>query len=626
MPRLPSPTPLPADACAPRLAAGDTANLPVDDTLCPGGALDANHLRHLLKAALPDKSQHKAAGWFGQTDFLLTRSHVDEDQDAYHDALFITVWKRWDFWLALSPTESVPAHVLTQAWARLRQGTQPIATDGLVRQYRAYDDAGHPGPWQPLPAHAPAASPAADALAACTDGWQEVLAYWRLAEGQRRAGRPLRERLHATLTLARIEALTLLPIFTARYNDWSDPERNGWWEGDVWVGARQPGQQGGHQWGRALKFSWRNGSESAGDPEDDAHACYQIDMTPGDAAPEGTAHPHGLRISYSQRQSAPREPLPHHAVQHMQHLLEQFTTLEQCLHAAYAQERQALHAAPFASDAPPLPRLPPFAPHEADADVFGPTLMALSNDWQAHGRAHATRVRERWQRQADAGPGAADAPADTEGGTAGHQAPAYPPLPTDPRGPQAGAVLQLARTVQALADDELSARFHRRFAFAPHVYAHHAARAGRAVDVLQWLTDGRLLARVASTDPVQEHAWWQVSADTLRLSPMAAPPGVPLPSATVTTAHGLQVQGDAEGDLHGLAEDGTALWRHHIGGAILAVAVAPDGHTLAVGSASGYLVLLGKGSGTDPALLSTSRYAELRRFIFWADAPGPLAW
>ena len=36
--------------------------------------------------------------------------------------------------------------------------------------------------------------------------------------------------------------------------------------------------------------------------------------------------------------------------------------------------------------------------------------------------------------------------------------------------------------------------------------------------------------------------------------------------------------------------------------------------------------LLRKGSGTDPALLSTSRYAELRRFIFWADASSPLAW
>ena len=50
---------------------------------------------------------------------------------------------------------------------------------------------------------------------------------------------------------------------------------------------------------------------------------------------------------------------------------------------------------------------------------------------------------------------------------------------------------------------------------------------------------------------------------------------------------------------------------HH---SIRSIAMAPDGHALAVGTAGGYLVLLRKGSGTDPALLSTSRYAELRRF------------
>ena len=656
--------PPPASAVKPALF--QEPGLPVDDGLCAGDAMDAAQLRRLLQAALPDKSQHKAAGWFGQTDFLLTRSHVDEDQDAYHDALFITLWKRWDFWLALPPAENAPTHALAQAWARLRSGVPPPppGADGLVRQYRAYDSTGQPGAWQPLPAQAGAGDAAAGALAACGEGWRKVLAYWRLAEGQRRAGRPLRERLHATLTPARIEALTLLPVFTTRYNTWSDPERNGWWEGDVWIGARQPGQQGGHSWGRALKFSWRNGSERAGDPEDDAHACYQIDLTPSDALPEGTAHPNGLRISYSQRQSDPRTPLPNHAVQHMQHLLELFTTLEQRLHAAHAQEQQALHSSGLSGDAPPLPRLPPFAPHEADAEVFGPVLMALSHDWQAHGRAHAARVREHWLKQADAAEAAAALEHGTEpaassaeaaaaavaAAAVGDAVPAHgvapgaaaagtPPVtvpppapvhfmpaqPTDPRGPQAGAVLQLARAVHALADGDLSARFHRRFAFAPHVYAHHAARTGHAVDALQWLEDGRLLARTEPVHPTQAPAWWRVSADAWALSPTAAPANLPA-SCPAATVHGLRVEGDAQGDLHGLAEDGTALWRHHIGGAILAIAAAPDGHTLAVGSASGYLVLLRKGSGTDPALLSTSRYAELRRFIFWADASSPLAW
>lgn len=88
------------------------------------------------------------------------------------------------------------------------------------------------------------------------------------------------------------------------------------------------------------------------------------------------------------------------------------------------------------------------------------------------------------------------------------------------------------------------------------------------------------------------------------LSPTAAPPNLRIvPAARV---HGLRVEGDAQGDLHGLAEDGTALWRHHIGGAILALIAQRRRPRLAVGSASGCLVLLRKGSGTDPALLSTS--------------------
>ncbi len=273
---MPAPT-----ATAARTESND-ADLPLDDTLCPGEAMHGQHLRQLLRAALPDSSHHKAAGWFGQTDFLFTRHHVDEEQDSYHDGLFITLWKRWDFWLAL-PDDATASHgtLLAQTWARLRQPAQPVPADGLLRQYRSYDSSGRPGPWQPLDADH--ASP--EVQQACTQAWRDVIDYWRRAEGQRRAGRPLRARLHAALTPARVQALTLLPIFTGRYNDWWNPERNGWWQGDIWIGARQPGQQGGRHWGRALKLSWRNGSEAASDEEDDAHACYQIDLVEDDAPP-----------------------------------------------------------------------------------------------------------------------------------------------------------------------------------------------------------------------------------------------------------------------------------------------------------------------------------------------------
>ena len=599
------------------------ADLPLDGTLCPGEAMHGQHLHQLLRAALPDSSHHKAAGWFGQTDFLFTRRHVDEDQDAYHDGLFVTLWKRWDFWLALPDDSTGPGGRLAQAWARLRQDHQPALADGLLRQYRAYDEAGRPGPWQPL--DAPHASP--EALQACTQAWRQVIDYWRRAEGQRRAGRPLRAQLHATLTPARVQALTLLPIFTGRYNDWWNPERNGWWQGDVWIGARQSGHHGSRHWGRALKLSWRNGSEQPGDDEDDAHACYQIDLVEDDTPAQGTAHPPGLRLSYGQRQSDTRRPLTNDAVQHMAQLLQLFTRLEQELYAADAQEQQALQAAPpadatDATDAgPALPRKPPFAPDETDADVFGPAIMALSQAWQSSGRSHATLMREHWAAQAD---GAFPRTGQDAGAPA-------PPMLVDPRMAQATQVLQLARAVQALADADLSARFHRRFAFAPGAFTHHAARDGQAVGPLQWQTDGRLLVCV-TTSPAMMQGWWQLSADGLHITPLSTP----LPAAQATsigasgnaraTAHGLTLQGNDDGDLLGLAEDDSVLWRHHVGGAIGHIAPAPDGYTLAVGTAGGYLVLLHKGSGTDPYLVSNSRYAEARRFIFWGDAPAPLAW
>ncbi|WP_406622513.1 hypothetical protein [Acidovorax sp. SDU_ACID1] len=297
-------------------------DLPQDPALCPGDALSAEHLRQLLRAALPDKGRHKAAGWFGQTDFLLTRSHVDEDQDAYHDALFITLWKRWDFWIAL-PAHA-PGRPLARAWARLRGAATPAAPDTLECQYRRHDGTGRPGSWLPLDAQAPP-----EALQACTEGWHGVLRYWRLAEAQRRAGRPLRARLHALLTPARVEALTRLPVFTGQRIDG--------WEGEAWACTLQPHPHGG----RALRLDWRNGD---GAPED-TRASYQIDLAEG----AGTAHPPGLRISYHQREGDALELLPNDAVEHMDRLLRLFAAVEQ----------QPPDAQTADGPLPALPRTPP---------------------------------------------------------------------------------------------------------------------------------------------------------------------------------------------------------------------------------------------------------------------------
>ena len=74
--------------------------------------------------------------------------------------------------------------------------------------------------------------------------------------------------------------------------------------------------------GRALKLSWRNGTEAPGDPEDDAHGIYQIDIDEARAGPAVAA------FSYAQRQSAPREPLPRSATDHIARLLDFYGRVE----------------------------------------------------------------------------------------------------------------------------------------------------------------------------------------------------------------------------------------------------------------------------------------------------------
>ena len=561
---------------------------------------DAAQLRQLLQLALQGKGQHKARGWWQQLDFLLTRSHVDEDGDAFHDGLFISDWKRHDFWLALAGSEPpLPGHWPQRAWARLRTPRPPASADGLLCQWRAHDPStGRAGPWSALDAQRDAA-----ACEALQHAWSTVLAYWRAAADERHAGWPLRTQLHAALTPARVAALVQLPLFTELYDDWRDPQRAGVWLDELWVGARQAGAPGARRQGAALKLGWRNGQERAGDEPDDAHACYQIELLAVGSPPApGTAHPPGLARSYGQRQSEPREFLPAHAAWHLQALLRLFIQAEARLLAVPPPGHEELHGA-AGDPAPPLalPRLPPFAPNESDAQVLGSALMAASRAWQAAARAYASAQRERWQ------PGAADSQAGP---------------PRDGRTRQAPAVLQLARRVQALGDADLHQRFRHRFTFAPAAYAEHAARHAHAVRALRWLDGQRLLAWVARDGAP---ACWQFDVHRLRLQP--AEGGGAMPAPADARVLGAQLHGGAEGSLYATDEDGAPLWRHEVGGALLCLA-APGPHEplLAVGTAGGYLVLLCKGAAPDPLLASTSRYHELARVLFWDDAPQPLLW
>jgi hypothetical protein len=488
-----------AGKSATRSSADVHALLPVEADLFADEAISVRNILAAVHTPVIAPKEHTAAGWFGQTDFLLCQRHVDADGDLRDDHVFITVWKTWDFYLSVA---QVPERTGPLGWlARLAaafSGRKLPTTPQLTLAYRGYSH-GEPGKWQPL-----AADTAPEAWQACTHAWRGVLDYLRKAVGQHRARYPLHQRLVAELTAERIEALTALPVFTERYNDWWDSDRNGWWEGDVWVGARQPCMRDGEPWGRALKFGWQNGSEASGDKADDAHGAYQLNL-------EGVLNgPATVEFTYAQRQSTDRVPLPRGAADHIARLLRFMGAVEASVRAEHAQEQARQAAAQRIVASVHLLTTPPLAPDLPDVAVFPVELMALSDQWQTDGKNYVAPIRahqlaleaaEAQKRQSaawadDASEAGHDDHEDGEGST----------FPPDPRKAAAATVLQLARVVHRHADEDLAARFRQRFAFAPDAYLQQAADAGCFIGPVFALEDGRVLAHIGA--PCDDTAHW----------------------------------------------------------------------------------------------------------------------
>ncbi len=616
-----------------------SAPLPPDDELP-----DAFRLRQLLRAALPDKSAHKAQGWFGSTDFLLTRAHVDEDSDTYHDGLFLTVWRQWDFWLADAPA---PTHAsLLQALAA-QAGTwllrRPAARGGFVQLYRRQGPAASAGAgdWMPLPSMPQAGEAAGHAddeeataaLAAFREAWRDLIGYWRLALAQRQAHHPLRRRLLEEWSAERIELLALLSSFSPNAPERRTGALQGRWAGPLWIGtrpARTPGMQPGARRtcapeGAALRLAWRtdadatqvrsrsaapcddagdgNGDGDAEGDEGETVACYQLTVE------HTAAHgPHArLHITYAQRAGDELLPLPADAADHHECLLRWLEQAEAQLlrwHAADGRSGGAASGAGEPSMQRAMAWLSPLPHHAAEAadGTHHTPWPALSHAWQAAGRARAAQLRR--------------------GLTAG----------ADPRAPHAARVLALARHIGLHGDGDAAADFHRRFAYAPDCYAEYAAAYGRNVGPVIWLPDsGGLFAACVQAAPGQGTASW------VQIATQGPPHCGPLehaqdatsaPMAPTAAAPGFTVAGDAQGLLHAQDGEGRPLWHHRVSTrAVTAVAVSLDGRTVVAGTAGGELVLLRKSGGPDPFADSSSRYAEAARWLFWEeDAGAGLRW
>ncbi len=512
------------DAVVAAVRGGDSATRSTDDIqavfpiahdLCADNAISIDNILAVLHTPLIAHKQRKAYGWFQQTDFSLCQRHVDEEKDQRDDNVFITVWKTWDFYLSV---EQVPDHqgLLQRLAALLLRRTVPT-TPQLTLIYRGYTD-GMPGEWKAL---APDTAPAA--WAACQHAWRGVLDYVRKAVGQHRARYPLHQRLKAELTAARIESFTSLPVFTDRYNDWWDSDKNGYWEGSIWVGARQPCMHDGEPWGRALKLSWNNGSDAPGDEEFNSHSAYQIDV---DEARNGPAV---VEFSYSQRQNDSRAALPVCAADHIARLLRFYSAVETRIHTQHEQDQARRAQALRIEAAVHLLATPPLAPDLPDAAVFPVELMMLSDRWQADGQGYVAAIRSHVMGADAAARRVTHTPADSENADedwaerdderVANGDTEEAALPEDPRAAAAPTVLQLARVVSAWADEDLSQRFRQRFAFAPDAYAHLASTAGTHIGPVFALDDGRVVARIG---PAYE--------DTAHWVALQGPQHTPLPA------------------------------------------------------------------------------------------------
>ncbi|CAN7531854.1 WD40 repeat domain-containing protein [Acidovorax sp. LjRoot194] len=470
------------------------AQWPVAQDLCADDAISVENILAVVRTPVIAHKEHKAYGWFQQTDFSVCQRHVDDDGDQRDDNVFITVWKTWDFYLSVDMARTPQGLLSRLAAAVLRR---PVTTTPvLTLVYRPYTD-GEPGEWQAL-----APDSAAEAWTACQTAWRGVLDYVRKTVGQHRARYPLYQRLQAELTPRQIEDFTSLPVFTERYNDWWDSDKNGHWQDEVWVGARQPCMHDGEPWGRALKFSWENGSPAPGDDDDNAHSVYQIDV---DEAREGPAL---VEFTHAQRQNEARVALPRGAADHMARLLRFYRLVQARLRDEHQREQARDAEARRIEAAVHLLAVPPLAPDVPDAAIFPLELMTLSEQWQADGQAYVAAIRAHqlaMDAQALRGDDEDDAVEVTgsdgehdeqESQEAKESQNEEDALPSDPRKATAPTVLQLARVVYAQADEDLAERFRQRFAFAPDAYVKRAANAGRFIGPVIALDDGRVLARI----------------------------------------------------------------------------------------------------------------------------------
>jgi hypothetical protein len=452
--------------------------MPIPADVLIGDAMSAENVLACVKSGLIEGDAVGADGWFGQTSFFIGKRRIDEDGDQRDDRLYICVWKTLDLYIGIA-REAVPEKQGFMATIKsvLLNRTEPMH-DVMHIQCRSYTE-GEPNAWSELN------ELDETTRAAAVKAWRGTLDYVRKAIGQIRAGHPIAQRLQAEITHARVAALVALPLFVTKYNDWWG-ESNGYWHDEIWVGARQKCEREGKTYLRAFDLGYVNGNEAAGDEENDAIASYRLYEVE-------TPTP-GLTIEYQQRQSGGFSRLPSAAADHQLRLLRYFTGIEHVLIAAEQIEASARAERQRIADLVVLLKAPPYAATTANAEIFPPELIALSETWQAQGRAHCESIKSiHAQHEAKS----EEMPDDEDENFV---------WPVDARIETWPTALQLARVVSAHADVDLSARFRNLFSFAASAMHDGARDHGQFIGPLFLLDDGRVVTKVGAA--YDENAYW----------------------------------------------------------------------------------------------------------------------
>ncbi len=416
-------------------------------------------------------------GWFAQTSFMIVKRSIDEKGDQINDRAFITVWKTLDLYVGVA---QVPKVEKEGVWATLKAvlSNRPAPTHEVLQiQCRGYTD-GEPNDWTEL------SEVDEKTRAAAIKAWRGMLDYIRTGIGQARAGYPIAQRLQSEVSHARVAALVGLPVFTQKYNDWWGDE-NGYWQNEIWVGARQKCEHKGVSYLRAFDLSFENGDEASGDDDNDAIASYKFFETESLAA--------AFTMNYQQRQSATSELVPRMAAVHQLRLLRYFKGMERLLIGTAQIEEQAHAERQRIVDLVVLLKPPPYDQVTLNTEIFPAELIALSEQWQTQARSHCESIRsihDRFEALPE------DMPDDEDDFV----------WPVDERKETWPVVLQLARVVSAHANPDLSSRFRELFSFAASAMHDGARNHGQFVGPLFLLDSGRVVARVGAA--YDDLAYW----------------------------------------------------------------------------------------------------------------------